>query len=171
MIKDLLDYKDLFDYLRKARVKMIEALERLPSEELSRDRGISFGSIKNVFVHTVIAEDNWLHHIAVGESWSRLRAEDFTSLDEIKEFIKRVDAKTDKLLSETTEQDLQREIRIVGTNEMEQSYELGDILYQVPIQAIYHFGEILAEFWMMNLEAPYYSYLTSYAPTRRAHVE
>jgi hypothetical protein len=37
-----------------------------------------------------------------------------------------------------------------------ESFELEQVLYQLPPEAIYHFGEIFAEFWKMKLQAAYY---------------
>jgi uncharacterized damage-inducible protein DinB len=53
----LLSYEELFDYFKRARGKLIEALERLPEEEFTRARGLSFESMKDVLLHTVMNED------------------------------------------------------------------------------------------------------------------
>lgn len=156
----LLSYRDLFDYVKKERTKIIEAFERLPNEEFTRSRGLSFDSMKDVFVHTVMNEDTWLHYRAsgLGNVTSR-KLEEFKDLEDIKEYIAEVDEKTSKLLGRLTDQDLQKSIRRLLPNGKEDVCSLEQVLYHLPIEAIHHFGEIFGEFWKMGLEAPYYSYL------------
>lgn len=150
----------MFDYFKRERAKLIGALGKLSNEELARDRGLSFGSMKDVLVHTVMVEDNWLHYRAAGlGTGTSLKLEDFRTLAEIEKYMSDVDAKTNKLFSGLTQKDLRRIVRRVSSDGKQESYALEQILYQVPIENIHHFGEIFAEFWKMGLDAPYYSYL------------
>ncbi|UCD73298.1 MAG: DinB family protein [Candidatus Bathyarchaeota archaeon] len=160
LVLDLLSYEDLFDYVKKERTKVIEALERLSNEEFTRSRGLSFDSIKDVFVHTVMNEDNWLHYRAAGlGNRTERRLEEFNDLEDVKEYITEVDEKTSKLFSRMTDQDLQRDVIRQRRDGGKESYKLEYVLYQLPIETIHHFGEIFGEFWKMDLRAPYYSYL------------
>jgi hypothetical protein len=79
-----------------------------------------------------------------------------------------VDGKTNRLFAQITEDDLQKPVKRIARDGSEETFELGQVLYQLPIEAIYHFGEVFAEFWKMNLEAPYYSYL-AYSKENRKH--
>jgi len=81
-------------------------------------------------------------------------------LNNIKGHIAEVDAKTEKLFSRITDRDLRKSVRRLLPDGSEEVYELEQMLYQLPIVTIHHFGEIFEEFWKMNPEAPYYSYLT-----------
>jgi len=168
-MSDLLGYEELFEYFKRARGRLIEALERLPGEEFTRSRGLSFGSIKDVFVHTVMNEDTWLHYRlpGLGNSTTR-RFEEFRSLEDIKRYITEVDGKTNRLFAQITEDDLRRPVKRIARDGSEESFELEQVLYQLPIEAIYHFGEVFAEFWKMNLDAPYYPYL-AYSKENRKH--
>src|SRR3972149_8244535 len=150
----------MFDYFKKARAHLIEALENLPNEEFTKSRGLSFNSIKDVFVHTIMVEDTWLHYRfpGLGASTDR-KFQDFKNIDDAKKYSAEVDAKTAKLLSAVTDQDLRKPVRRRLSDGSEEVYELAQVLYHLPIEVIYHFGEIFAEFWKMDLDAPYYSYL------------
>ena len=165
----LLSYKELFEYFKRARGRLIEELERLPIEQFTMSRGLSFESIKDVLLHTVMNEDTWLHYRlpGLGNSTTR-RFEEFRNLEDIKKYITEVDAKTDKLFARITKDDLRRPIKRITRDGSEESFELEQVLYQLPIEAIYHFGEIFAEFWKMNLKAPYYPYL-AYSEEKRKH--
>lgn len=156
----LLSYGDLFDYVKEERARIVEALEKLSDEEFTRSRGLSFDTIKDVFVHTVMNEDTWLHYRASGlGNRTPRRVEEFKDLGDIKEYIAEVDEKTLQLLSRLTDQDLHKDVKRLSRDGKETAYKLEQVLYQLPIESIHHFGEIFGEFWKMGLEAPYYSYL------------
>ena len=78
----------------------------------------------------------------------------------IRRYIDEVDRKTALLFSRITDdRDLIREVRRPRPDGSENVYKLEQILYHIPIEIIHHYGEIFAELWKMDLEAPYYSYL------------
>ena len=158
-MKRLLDYKKMFDYFKKERTKLIEVLEKLSSETLTENRGLSFDSVRNVFVHTVMLEDSWLHYMAAGLPGTGLKHEDFEDLKVIRKYIDEVDAKTTLLFARMTDGDLSRAVRRPRPNGTENVYTLEQVLYHIPIEVIHHYGEIFAELWKMDLETPYYSYL------------
>jgi hypothetical protein len=78
---------------------------------------------------------------------------------DIKKYIIEVDEKTNRLFAQITEDYLRRPVKRIARDGTEESFELEQVLYHLPLEAIYHFGEIFAEFWKMNLQAPYYPYL------------
>lgn|GEM_PF-1107792 len=155
----LLSYQDLFDYFKKEREGLVHIFETMSEEEFTKNRGLSFDSIKNVFVHTVIVEDNWLHYRTAGLGDCPKRVEDYRNLQEIMEYITEVDTKTTKLFNRITSNDFKKEVKRVKSDGQEIMYPLGDVLYHIPIEIIHHYGEIFAEFWRINNNAPYYSYL------------
>ena len=156
----MLSYRDLFDYFKKERTVMIQAFENMSNEEFTKNRGLSFDSIKGVFAHTVMVEDRWLHWRMAGlGSGNQLKPEDLKNLQDIKKYMEKVDTKTSELFKKLTEQDLEKKFKVIrqdGTSTMER---IEDVLYHVPIEVIHHYGEIFAEFWKMGVSAPYYSYL------------
>ncbi len=156
----LLTYKDMFEYFKSERTKLIEALRKLPKEELTRNRGLSFDSIKEILAHTIMYEDTWLHYRlpGVGEI-TKWKLEDFKNLDDIKRYMREIDAKTEKLFDGITNEDLRKKVKRVRSDGTEEVYELEQVLFQLAIESIHHFGEIMGEFWKMKIDAPYYSYL------------
>ncbi len=158
-MKRLLDYEEMFDYFKKERAKLIEVLEKLSNETLTENRGLSFDNVKNVFIHTVMLEDSWLHYRAAGLPGTGLKHEDFQDLKVIRRYIDQVDAKTALIFARMTDRDLSREVRRPRPDGSENVYTLEQVLYHIPIEIIHHYGEIFAELWKMDLEAPYYSYL------------
>ena len=156
----MIDFRDLFTYFKKERQELINALEHLTRNQFTEDEGLSFGSIKNVLVHTVIVEDTWLHNrIAGGEVSSPRGPEDFTTLNEIKQYMADVDAKTQSFLDSVTDEILQRDVRVARPSGRSSVDKIINILYHIPIEIIHHYGEIFAVLWKLNIIAPYYSYL------------
>jgi uncharacterized damage-inducible protein DinB len=150
----------LFDYFKKARAKLVESLEKLTNEEFTKNRGLSFDSIKDVITHTIMVEDNWLHYryAGLGAGTDR-KFQEFKNITDVKSYMSEVDDKTAKLFQKLAEADLQKPVKRPLPNGGVTVYSLENVLYHVPIEIIYHYGEIFAEFWKMNIDAPYYSYL------------
>jgi uncharacterized damage-inducible protein DinB len=156
----MINFHDLFQYVKKEREALIDALEHLTHNEFTEDVGLSFGSIKNVFAHTVMVEDIWLHYRIAGlEASPPHIPEDFTTLNEIKNYIDDVDTKTQFFLDSLTDDVLQRDLRVSRPSGRSSVDKIINILYHIPIEIIHHYGEIFAELWKMNVIAPYYSYL------------
>ncbi len=156
----MIDFRDLFLYFKKERSELIKALEQLTRNQFIQDVGLSFGSIKDVLAHTVIVEDTWLHYrITEGETVSPCRPEDFTTLNEIKQYMADVDAKTQSFLDSVTAEILQRDLRVTRPSGRSSVDKIINILYHIPIEVIHHYGEIFAVLWKQNIIAPYYSYL------------
>ena len=163
-----MDYKEIFGYYKRQRAKLVEVLEKMPNEEFVRNRELSLFSIKDVLAHTVMVEDNWLHYRAAGISTdSSVKLDDFENLQDIKKYMVEVDLKTGKLLGRMTEKDLQKEVRRTGRDGKVNVYSFEQILYHVPIEIIYHFGEIFGELWKMNIDPLYYSYLAYLGETKK----
>ena len=56
----MVDIKELLEYNRQVRQRYLQALARIPWDELIRNREASFNSIRNIFIHTLKAIDYWL---------------------------------------------------------------------------------------------------------------
>ena len=156
----MIDFRDLFHYVKKEREALIDALEHLTHSEFTQDVGLSFGSIKNVLAHTVMVEDIWLHYRIAGlEVLPPQILEDFTTLTEIKNYMDDVDAKTRHFLDALNDVVLQRDLTVSRPSGRSSVDKIINILYHIPIEIIHHYGEIFAILWKMNIIAPYYSYL------------
>lgn len=155
----MLSYTDLFDYFKSERSMIIEALEKLPVEELTKNRELSYYSLKDVFLHSVAGEDVTLHYRMQGLSPPEFHFTDYPDMAAVKRYVADVDRKTSELFSRITEGELKREVRFKRRDGTETVYTVEDALYNTPIEVIHHYGEIFAEFWKMNLNAPFLSYM------------
>jgi uncharacterized damage-inducible protein DinB len=155
----LLSYTELFDYFKSERTKLIEAFQKLLPEEYVKNRELSFFSIKDTFLHTISVENNWLHYSYRGLPNPSFKPEVYTDLESTMRYMSEVDQKTKALFKELRPEDLRKMITRKQSDGKEVSYALEKVLYHIPIEVIHHYGEIFAEFWKMNLDAPYLSYV------------
>ena len=63
----MVDIKELFEYNWHCRRKFLESFEKLPWDEVVVDRGASFGSMRDIFLHSLAAEHDWLADLARGK--------------------------------------------------------------------------------------------------------
>jgi uncharacterized damage-inducible protein DinB len=154
-----MDYTEMFAYFKSERKKMIEAFEKLSFEDFSKNRELSYYSLKATFAHTVVVEHNWLHRAYRGLPNLESRPEDFGTLEEIMKFMLDTDEKTRALFDEITKADLEKTVHRKLSTGQEIARPLEVVLYHVAIEVIHHYGEIFGEFWKMNIDAPYLPYM------------
>jgi uncharacterized damage-inducible protein DinB len=157
----MVGYEELFDYFKRERVGLLQTFENISIDDFTRDRGLSFGSIKGVFVHTVMVEDIWLHYRIAGLGvHTPFKQEDFVNLEDIVKYINEVDEKTVNFFRTLTKKELNREFKVARPDGRESVEKIENVLYHIPIENIHHYGEIFAELWKMSIQVPYHSYLT-----------
>jgi len=90
-----MDIKSLFEYNWYCRRKFLEGWARLPWETLIEDRGASFGSIRNIFLHSVGAERFWLRRLGrrrMGKDKDYDR--DFKNIESMRKYVDEVEAES-----------------------------------------------------------------------------
>ena len=63
------------NYNRWMNQRMYEAASRLPEEEVTKDRGAFFGSLRQTLNHIAVGDTIWLHRFAQHPEASALRTE------------------------------------------------------------------------------------------------
>ena len=88
-----MDSKILFEYSQALRDRYLEQLVKLPWEEVVKSRGGSFDSLRNIFLHTVDAEDRLVNYVILGrtEDWASQSPDEFRDMDSISRRAKEVD--------------------------------------------------------------------------------
>ena len=54
---------DLIRYNHMVRGLYFDAMAKLPWSEVVADKGLSFDSMRNVFLHLTLVEDRWINYI------------------------------------------------------------------------------------------------------------
>ena len=60
VVKCMVDVRELLNYNEEVRHRYLDALAKLPWDELIKNREASFHSLRNIFIHTLGATDHWL---------------------------------------------------------------------------------------------------------------
>lgn len=143
-----MDIKDIFEYNWYCRRKFLEGWETLPWEKLVKDRGASFGSLRNIFLHSVGAEQFWLRRLARRREAKRCDYDrEFKDLESMRKYVHEVEAESRAYLSKLKTGDLDRIFakRVIRVE---------DVLMHVVEEEIHHRGELLGLMWQIDVEPP-----------------
>jgi uncharacterized damage-inducible protein DinB len=150
---------DLIHYNHVVRESYLEAMSKLPWEEVVAPRGLSFDSMRDVFVHLTLVEDRWISFILVGRfsEWVDPAFNVFTNMDELEGYMWVTHQNTDKYLLDLSEQELNRQI-ILPWSKQYTTLPVEACLTHMVMEDMVHYGELSAAFWQMGQEAPYRAY-------------
>ena len=153
--------KTLVEYSQSVRNKYIEKLAALPWEEVTKNRGASFGSLRNILLHTIDAEDRLVNYIAAGRTrdWISRSPEEFRDMDSIKKRASETESKTKVYLATLTPEVLDRKVDFSRPGMPLMPVRIEDILIHAALENIHHFGELIAMLWQMDVEPPHMGWL------------
>jgi len=150
----MVDVKELLEYNKQVRQRYLQALASIPWEELTRNREASFNSIRNIFVHSLKAIDHWLDVLLKEHNYRAKQYEEYTNLEEIREYKDYVEGRMQKLLDTS----LSRKLfdKFVIRNDLGETVEVTaeDVLIHLFEEEVHHRGELIALLWQMNIEPP-----------------
>jgi uncharacterized damage-inducible protein DinB len=153
-----MDASGLIRYTYSARGRYVKILNDLPWSEVVKDRGASFPSIRDIFLHTVDMEDKMINdtilaipsELDVHGPWEK-----FSDIISIKKRTNEVEVKTDAYLANLTQSELDRKVTIPRRIGVPLVLRVEDLLLQLAIENISHFGELIAILWQMDIQPPF----------------
>ncbi len=150
----MVDVKALLKYNDQVRAKYLEKLAAIPWQVLTEDKGASFGSIRNIFIHTLGATDYWLDFLQNEENRSRRKFDEYKTFDDIRTYVSRVEDRMSRYLSSLPDDVLNKQYSV--TNDDGKSYEVSaeDVLIHVFEEEVHHRGELIALLWQMDVTPP-----------------
>lgn len=148
---------DLIRYNHVVRGLYFDALSKLPWSEVVADRGLSFESLRNVFLHLTLVEDRWIGFIVSGkfQDWVGLDFDAFKDRDSLKNYMRRVQEKTESYVAELSVEELDRQIPLPWGEKLDTRISVEKALTHMVLEDMIHYGELSAALWQMGLEAPY----------------
>jgi len=152
-----MDVADLVRYNHAVRGLYLDALSKLSWAKVIEHRGLSFDSMRNVFVHLMLAEDGWINYVIPGRfsEWVDPDFDAFTDMDSLKKCRLRVEEKTESYLAQLSLEELNRQIVVPWIDPPETKITIETILKHVVLEDMIHYGELSASFWQIGAEAPY----------------
>jgi uncharacterized damage-inducible protein DinB len=148
---------DLVRYNHVVRKSYLEVLSKLSWEEVADFRGLSWDSMRDVFVHLTLVEDRWISYIIPDRfnNWVDPDFNAFTNMDSLTKYMHQVHKNTEKYLARLSPDELNREIVIPWGEKPFIELKVEAVLTHMVIEDMVHYGELSAVLWQMGLEAPY----------------
>jgi uncharacterized damage-inducible protein DinB len=151
----MVDVKDLLAYNQEIRHRYLDAIAKLPWSEAAKDRGASWGSIRNIFVHTMGATDYWIDFLKGEKLRSQKKYDEYQSIDDVRAYMDHVEKRFNKYLASLTSDSLKKKYRLKNDNEdKEIDVTAEDVLIHVFEEEVHHRGELIALLWQMDIEPP-----------------
>ena len=151
---------DWVRYNHAVRELYFKSLTKLPWVEIVKSRGISFDSIRNVFIHLTLVEDRWINYTIPGrfKEWVDPNFNDYTNFNQLQSYIIAVKNSTDKFLKNLTPESLRRCIVVPWGDKPDSSISIEIALSHMVMEDLIHYGELSAALWQMDREAPYLAF-------------
>ncbi len=163
-----MDPRELCRYNMYVRPAYVDAVLALGWDEACKDRGASFGSLKNILLHIWEVEQWHLHYVAEGRAaeapdWDY---DTFTSLESFSAARALIEEKTQALLDRLTDADLARQITYQRVDDTPIDYSLAQVLVHVATEEVHHRGELIALLWQIDREPPPMTFMRYIRHTR-----
>jgi uncharacterized damage-inducible protein DinB len=151
---------DLIRYNHIVRESYFEALSKLSWEEVAAVRGLSWDSMRNVFVHLTLVEDRWINYVIPCRftEWVDPDFDSFINMDSLKKYMRHVHCITENYLARLSPEELNREIVVPWGEKPFIKLKVEAVLTHMVMESMIHYGELSAALWQMGLEAPYKAY-------------
>jgi uncharacterized damage-inducible protein DinB len=138
----------------------LKILGEMPWDEVVKDRGASFPSIKDIFLHALDAEDLFIDYIVQGknEKWVQQDYRKFLNIHQIEGRVDDVEKNVDAYLKTLTEREFDRKVALPWRPSF--LLRVDDVLINVALEDAYHMGELIALMWQFDKEPPFLSWST-----------
>jgi uncharacterized damage-inducible protein DinB len=158
---------DFYEYNSDVRKKYLNAIAKIPWEDIIKDRGASFPSIRDVFLHTLSAYRYWFQYGIKDDmkNFRRVDPESFKNIDNLRTYEHEVDSMVMNLVRNLREEDLDKEYVIHFDDETWHG-TMETILMHMIEEELQHRGEINCMFWQQDIDPPVTGY-DDWAPQRR----
>ena len=156
-----MDPRKLFEYSQTLRDRYLEQVAALPWEETIRSRGASFDSLRNIFLHTIDAEDKLVNYIIPGKAqkWVSWNPDDFPDMESIRKRAREVESETKAYVAKLDSAELERKVEMPRPGSQGITVRVEDVLVHAALENIHHFGELIALLWQIDREPPHMGWI------------
>ena len=153
------------DWLVDTREGYLDALLALPKAERLRDRGASFPSLQDIFLH--ILDDNvwWFESVPNDRQRAHREVKGRLSAAEIRRQVRRIARFSRQLARRLTPKGLGRTLTVRGESgdgkPFEMRVNLRTIIWHMVEEELQHRGEMNALFWQLDVDAPTRAWFSS----------
>jgi uncharacterized damage-inducible protein DinB len=138
------------------RTRYLEVLASLNKEELLRDRGASYPSLLDIFVHVLDSYRFWILYVITNsvDSYADLRGT-VTDVDKLRRLEREVGDKVLAFVEGLSEESIDRKVKSPWGKEF---IRVGEICWHAMNEELQHRGEMNALLWQINIEPPLGTY-------------
>jgi uncharacterized damage-inducible protein DinB len=150
---------DFYRYNSDVRKKYLELMEKLPWEEVVKDRGTSFSSIRNVFLHVLNAYRFWFQY-GIRDNLKEYRGldpENFRNIDDIRKQEQDMNTLVMSLVESLREEDLSKTY-VIHTRHRVLERTMESLLIHMIEEELQHRGEINCMLWQQDIDPPVTSF-------------
>ncbi len=165
---ELAALRDFFSYNIFVRKKYLEALAKLSAEDLTKNRGASFPSLQDIFIHVLDVYHCWLCAYKTGRSCNRWEHASKTgelippelrnlSFAEVRKMEREVESQIQKVMQGLTPEDLDKSFEFGsrdGTGRSVKNRNVGEMMWHLVEEELQHRGELNALLWQDDIEPP-----------------
>jgi uncharacterized damage-inducible protein DinB len=150
----------LLEYSQFLRHKYLETLSQLPWEELVKDRGASFPSLRDIYVHIVFVVDAYINYMLQGNpNYPGVNYSEYDSIGKMTKYLEEVESKANLYLGKLTPEDMVRSIERKQKDGSTFPVPVEDILLDLFQEETHHRGELIALLWQMDVTPPHKSFI------------
>jgi len=150
----------LLEYSQFLRHKYLETLSKLPWEEVVKDRGASFPSLKDIYLHMVFVVDAYINYILQGNpNYPSVNYNEYDSIEKVTKYLEQVESKANAYLSKVTPEELAKNIERKQKDGSTFLVSVEDILLDLFQEETHHRGELIALLWQMDVTPPHKSFI------------
>ena len=158
-------FRKLFDYYYWARGQQFEACEALSEEQFTRELSNSFASVRDTFVHLLVAEWAW------NARWQAKPLDDvpdpetIPTMAALRKRWESIEGETRNILAGLTDDALAQPFTFTNMQAKENPCEFWQTFYHFLNHQSYHRGQITTLLRQLGAEAPSVDYATRYLQT------
>jgi uncharacterized damage-inducible protein DinB len=148
----------LIRYNHAVHRRYLKKLAELPWNEIVKDRGASYPSIRDIFLHAINAEDLLINHAVQGKQMESAPKDysEFVDMHRIETRVNEVEEKVDAYLETLTQEELERKVVMPWRKSL--LLKVNDVLITLALEDAYHMGELNALMWQSDIEPPWLSW-------------
>jgi uncharacterized damage-inducible protein DinB len=144
--------RELYNYNSKGRQGYLRKIWRLPPKERYRDRGASFPSLVDIYMHILDAYRWWFVKVYAKTDFEEYPLGTRYPLAEARRETRKVDRLLDKVLRGLRPKDLDRKVTI--PNRRRTQLTVRTMLVHMIEEELQHKGELNALLWQCDVDAP-----------------
>ncbi len=150
----------LLEYNQELRHRYLDKLSELSWEEVVKDRGASFSSLRDIYLHCILCVDGYVNNILQGDlSFPRINYDDYDSIEKIREYVEQVESKANEYLSKVTPEELSRKIERKRRDKPATLITVEDYLIHLFQEETHHIGELIALLWQIDVRPPHMGWI------------